>query len=253
MYAVSAEAKGRLSQILALEAADPRWLSEVSSHELRVAELCRAVADLIGLSSEATAAGWLGGRFHDIGKLCIDANLLFKEGPLNYEQRETMDRHTSMGADLLEGGDVPIPTFLLDAVLFHHERFDGQGRFGLTGRAIPLIARIVAVADAFDAMTSDRSYKKAFPERHALGVLVRDGAGGRGRQFDPAIVRHFVLMRLNEPTCDFNKIARTVLETACGTPEWFEKPSFRSSVPNYYYTTTPAGIIVEIGHPPRYR
>ncbi|HXF36445.1 MAG TPA: HD-GYP domain-containing protein [Actinomycetota bacterium] len=124
---------------------------------------------------------------HDIGKVGIPEAILRKRGPLSDAEWEVMRSHPTLGARIVE----PM-RFLGEAALVirhHHERFDGTGYpGGLRGDAIPLPARIFAVADAFDAMTSDRPYRAPLPRERALGEL----AAARGTQFDPAVVDAFV-------------------------------------------------------------
>ena len=126
---------------------------------------------------------YYGARLHDIGKLSIDDAELNKAGPLTDAEYERMKFHTVSGAELLEA----IPCFkpLIPAILGHHERLDGSGYpHGLKGDEIPLLARIVAVADAYDAMTSDRTYRKAMSSIDALSELDRC----RDRHYDGACI-----------------------------------------------------------------
>ncbi len=131
---------------------------------------------------------------HDIGKVGVPEHVLRKPGPLTADEWEVMRTHPVLGAQIV----API-TFLRDAerlVRHHHERFDGTGYpDGLRGEEIPLAARVFAVADAFDAMTSDRPYRRAMSVERAVGEIV-DGAG---TQFDPEIVRVFVDLVEEEP------------------------------------------------------
>jgi len=132
---------------------------------------------------------------HDIGKVGIPEHILCKVGPLSAEEWEVMRTHPAVGAQIV----APIH-FLGDAVLVirhHHERFDGSGYpDGLLGADIPLAARIFAVVDAFDAMTSDRPYRRALSLERAIGEI-REGAG---KQFDPEVVRVFADMIEEEPS-----------------------------------------------------
>jgi len=124
---------------------------------------------------------------HDIGKVGIPEAILCKPGPLDGAEWDTMRAHPSIGARIVE----PI-RFLADAVEIvrsHHERWDGRGYpSGLAGLAIPLAARIFAVADSFDAMTSDRPYRRAMPIDRAVGEI----RGASGTQFDPVVVAVFL-------------------------------------------------------------
>jgi HD-GYP domain-containing protein (c-di-GMP phosphodiesterase class II) len=134
-----------------------------------------------------------GAFLHDVGKIGISDTILLKPGPLTEDEWVEMRRHPVLGYQLLSA--VP---FLKEAsvlVLNHHERFDGSGYpAGLTGEAIPLPARIFAVVDAYDALTSDRPYREARPQEEAVAELRR----GAGTYFDPRVVEAFVEM-LAEP------------------------------------------------------
>jgi len=126
---------------------------------------------------------------HDIGKIGISENLLNKRDSLTPGERKSISQHPLMGVEILN----PISEFkdVLLGVKYHHERYDGKGYpFGLKGNQIPLAAAIIAVADAFDAMTSDRPYRKAFSHEKA----VNDIKINRGKQFNPVIVDSFMKM-----------------------------------------------------------
>ncbi len=124
---------------------------------------------------------------HDLGKIGIDERILSKKGPLTAKEREAIKAHPSIAAGILREihslrGSVP-------AVLYHHERFDGKGYpLGLKGEEIPLSARIVGIADVYQALTSDRPYRKAYPKNKALEIIRQES----GRQFDPKIVEAFL-------------------------------------------------------------
>src|SRR5581483_3040757 len=132
---------------------------------------------------------------HDIGKVGIPEHILCKVGPLSAEEWNVMRAHPAIGAQIV----API-RFLGNAALVirhHHERFDGSGYpDGLRGSDIPLAARIFAVADAFDAMTSDRPYRRALSVERAIEEI----CDGGGSQFDPDVVRVFVDMVEEEPS-----------------------------------------------------
>jgi len=130
---------------------------------------------------------------HDIGKVGIRDAILLKPGPLSDEEFETMKQHTTIGANILEHVAIGMPGagFLRMAAViarFHHEWFDGRGYpAGLIGTEIPLPARIVALADAYDAITSARPYKKAIPSAIARAIVERES----GTHFDPVVVEAF--------------------------------------------------------------
>ncbi len=156
-------------------------------HGARVAALAEPVAVALGWDLERIRALRLAAPLHDVGKVKVRPQLLAKPGPLTLEEQEEIRRHPSAGAQLV----LPLRRFhdALPYVLFHHERWDGGGYpAGLHGRGIPLEARILAVADAFDAMISARPYRRALSHDEALGEIER----GAGTQFDPVVAELFV-------------------------------------------------------------
>jgi putative nucleotidyltransferase with HDIG domain len=155
-------------------------------HCERVADLACAVAVDYGL--DPTAMFWfrVGALLHDVGKIVVPSDILNKAGPLAPEERAIMERHPVAGIELLN--EVDFPWDVLPMIRGHHERWDGHGYpDGLAGEDIPLAARILCVADVFDALTSDRPYRRAFEMRDALRLMQADS----GRQFDPDILSRF--------------------------------------------------------------
>jgi diguanylate cyclase (GGDEF)-like protein len=155
------------------------------SHSTRVAELGAWIAARLGLDAEQVELTRLAGSLHDLGKLAIPEEILRKPGPLTPPERLVLERHSQIGFRMLESLDVnPVAEW----VLHHHERWDGTGYpNGLAGEEIPLGARIIFVADAYDAMTSDRAYRGRLTPREAVAELERCA----GTQFDPEIVSVF--------------------------------------------------------------
>src|SRR4029434_3896055 len=128
-----------------------------------------------------------GGLLHDIGKIAVPSSVLNKPGRLTGEEFDLMKQHPTIRARILE----PIPDYdrLIPVVLQHHERFDGSGYpAGIAGEEISLDARIVAVADVFDALTSERPYRKAMDLAIAIAIIVK----GSGSEFDPRVVEAFL-------------------------------------------------------------
>ena len=152
------------------------------SHSERVAELAARIAKRLGVDAEHVELTRLAASLHDVGKLAIPEEILRKPGPLSETERLVLERHPQIGFRMLESLDVdPVA----DWVLHHHERWDGSGYpDGLPGDEIPLGARIIFVADAYDAMTSDRVYRDRFSGDEAIAELERCA----GSQFDPEIV-----------------------------------------------------------------
>jgi HD-GYP domain-containing protein (c-di-GMP phosphodiesterase class II) len=149
--------------------------------------LADAVARWLGWGDERLAGLQLGGLLHDIGKLSVPERLLHKRGPLSIGERDEVQRHPTAGARLLE----PIPSArpALPYVLCHHERWDGKGYpFGTAGGETPVEARLLAVADAYDAMTSTRPYRRPLTAALALAEIDRCA----GTQFDPELARAFL-------------------------------------------------------------
>ncbi len=155
------------------------------SHSTRVAELSAWIAHRLGLDREHIELTRLAGSLHDLGKLAIPEEILRKPGPLTDPERLVLQRHPEIGHRMLESlGVDPVAEW----VLHHHERWDGTGYpERLRGEEIPLGARIIFVADAYDAMTSDRAYRGRLAPREAIEELERCS----GTQFDPEIVAAF--------------------------------------------------------------
>jgi len=154
-----------------------------AEHSHRLASLARDVAERLALDPIDATECELVAVLHDVGKLTIDPELLDWEGPLDDTQRARLRRHTIAGEELL--AEVAGLEHLAGVVRATHEAWDGSGYpDGLAGENIPLTARIVAAVDSFDAMTSDRAYRRALPLRDACR---RMGAGA-GTQFDPSVV-----------------------------------------------------------------
>ncbi|MBI1723026.1 MAG: HD domain-containing protein [Gemmatimonadetes bacterium] len=172
----------------AVEAADPETLRHLD----RVRRHCVAIAKRMGLSAHQVDIVQYAALLHDVGKIGVSQGLITKPGPLDPNETAAMQRHVELGAQILERSGVLPETVQL--VRYHEERWDGSttgrypGSYGLAGEAIPIGARIIAVADAFDAMVSDRSYRKALGVEYAAAELKREA----GRQFDPEVVRVFL-------------------------------------------------------------
>ena len=158
-------------------------------HAGRVTRLAELVAVRLGWKRSRLAMLRVGGRLHDVGKLAIDERILRKPGPLTPDEFAEIRRHPIEGARMI----APVDCFddAFPYVLYHHERWDGGGYpAGLAGPDIPVEARVLAVADAFDAMTSVRPYRSALSTTQALDEIDRCA----GTQFDPELARLFVVV-----------------------------------------------------------
>ncbi len=161
---------------------------ETSNHVIRMAKYARLIAEAMGLDREEAEVIELAAPMHDIGKIGVPDEILLKPGRLPPEEFEIMKRHTLIGHDILK--DSPSEYLQMGAViaLGHHEKFNGAGYpYGLKGEEIPLCARIVAVADVYDALTSVRPYKRAWSTKEAMEYLIRHS----GSHFDPRCIEAF--------------------------------------------------------------
>lgn len=176
-----------------------------SGHHAGLAtEYAIQLANRQDLSYDTIAAIWVAGHVYDLGKISVPENVLTKDGPLSTAEKMMMQAHVSTGYDLLRDWDVLkisprwMSQVVLEVVLFHHERWDGDGYpKGVKEKEIPLAARIMTVADSYAAMVMDSPYRVAREETHALGELEEHA----GEQFDPYLVKSFVSMvRVNQLT-----------------------------------------------------
>ena len=162
---------------------------ETAGHLERVAGYSALIADKVGLDAELVAEA---SRLHDIGKLGISDAILNKPGLLVPWERLQIERHTLAGHRILSGSSAPLVETAALVALTHHERWDGSGYpGGLSEAAIPIEGRVVAIADAFDALTTNRPYRDALEPDTALQLLRPE----RGRQFDPVLLDAFMASR----------------------------------------------------------
>jgi HD-GYP domain-containing protein (c-di-GMP phosphodiesterase class II) len=161
-------------------------VEDLYGHVHRVADLAAALGKEMSLEKDDQKRLSLVGILHDVGKIHIDPAVLAKPGPLDDIERDHMRRHPEIGyAMIVQKFDRRVS----EAILYHHERWDGLGYpFGLAGEKIPLLSRIVLVADAFDAITSNRAYQAALPVEYAVNEIVINS----GTQFDPNVVEAFM-------------------------------------------------------------
>jgi len=157
-------------------------------HNARVARMARAIAEAIGPRSDSARLLGRVAALHDIGKIGIPDRILLKAGPLSVAERDMMQTHTTIGAQILSSGKSEFMRLAEEIARCHHERWDGGGYpDGLRGTRIPLAARIVAIADVFDALSSDRPYRAAYTVEESCEAIEL----GSGTLFDPSLVEVF--------------------------------------------------------------
>ncbi len=173
-----------LTLALALEAKDPY----TKGHSERVAALATDLAKAVGLSDRAQDRIHKAGILHDIGKIGVSGKVLSKKGALQGDEYEDVIAHPSIGATICQ----PLKSLsdIIPMIKHHHERYDGNGKpDGLMGEEIPLGARIISIADTYDAMTSTRPYRKAMQKEIALSIFESETNNG---QWDQELVKHFI-------------------------------------------------------------
>jgi diguanylate cyclase (GGDEF)-like protein/PAS domain S-box-containing protein len=160
---------------------------ETEEHAQRLKEYCKKIGTKVKLTSKEMDELFLLAVLHDIGKVGIREEILKKPGPLTEDEWEEMKKHPVIGCRIAQ--NTPELGPIAEFILYHHERWDGKGYpQGLKGEEIPLLCRLLTVADAYDAMTNDRPYRKAFPKETAIAELKNNA----GTQFDPEIVEIFL-------------------------------------------------------------
>jgi putative two-component system response regulator len=183
--------------------------STTGMHVVRVGEMCAALAATMGLPEAEVELLRLAAPMHDVGKVATPDGILLKPGKLTSEEFEIMKAHALAGYEILRGSDSPMLQLAAEIALSHHERFDGSGYpNGIAGTAIPLSGRLCSIVDVFDALTSERPYKRAWPIEEAL-LEIRKGSGAH---FDPDIVA--VFFQAKEQVLDINRRYRDGLTAA---------------------------------------
>ena len=166
----------------AAEAGDPAC----AGHAVRVAGYATRLAEHLGFDEETLFWFRIGALLHDIGKSVVPAEILSKPGALTPRERELVEQHPQAGAHMV--ANLAWPWDIRPMIQYHHERWDGGGYpYGLAGADIPIEARILSIADVFDALTSNRSYRPAYTPRQALAIMLADSGGA----FDPVLLTTF--------------------------------------------------------------
>lgn len=161
--------------------------NETEEHGRRVVELCEKLGNRLGLQQSELVQIRLGALLHDIGKVGIPDSVLRKPGALNESERMIMQRHSTLGFEIAK--HIGFDQIALDVIHHHHEHWDGKGYpDGLAGDAIPMPARVFAIVDVWDALTSDRPYRQAWPDEKAREYIAQQ----EGALFDPKVVSEFL-------------------------------------------------------------
>jgi HD-GYP domain-containing protein (c-di-GMP phosphodiesterase class II) len=162
--------------------------SDTRLHSDRVVDIAMEIGRRCGMSRDELSLLWLSAAFHDVGKIAIPDHVLRKPGSLDGMEWETMKSHSTVGEKIMRAIKVPGMDWVADAVRHHHECYDGSGYpDGLASGEIPIMARIVAIADGYDAMVMERSYHAAMAHEQVMDHM-RDGAG---EKYDPDLFGHF--------------------------------------------------------------
>lgn len=168
-----------------------------NGHSKRVAEYAKSIATKMGLEDYRVKIVYQAGLLHDVGKVGVANDIINKDGKLTDDEFAKIKLHPTMGYHILQG--IAQNNFLADGARWHHERYDGKGYpDGLRGEDIPLVARIIAVADAYDAMTSNRSYRSLMEQEKVRNEIVK----GRGTQFDPEVAD--IMLQMIDDDKDYN-------------------------------------------------
>ncbi len=165
---------------------------ETGDHIIRMSRYSGMLGERLGLDAALVENLRYASPMHDVGKIGIPDRILLKPGKLTSEEFEIMKEHTTIGADILANSRAEILQYAEEVALSHHERWDGSGYpKGLAGDSIPITGRIVGIADVFDALTSERPYKDAYPLDVAMEIIRRE----RGGHFDPRVVDAFLELK----------------------------------------------------------
>ena len=163
--------------------------NETGLHIIRMSKIAAMLAKEAGMSEYKCDLLLNASPMHDIGKIGIPDNILLKPGKLEADEWGVMQTHAKIGSDILSGDDSDLMKMAHDVALTHHEKYNGKGYpNNLQGEEIPIVGRITAIADVFDALTSERPYKKAWSVEKAMDLIKRES----GQHFDPQLVKLFI-------------------------------------------------------------
>jgi len=166
---------------------------ETGAHIKRISFYTKEIAQQLGMDQEFCDAIFYASPMHDIGKVAIPDAVLLKQGPLDDEEWQVMKTHATIGAKILEKSESPLLQVAFDIAGCHHERWDGKGYpRGLKGDEIPLVARIMNIADQFDALRSKRPYKPGFDQKKTISIITEGDGRTMPDHFDPDVHAAFI-------------------------------------------------------------
>jgi len=193
--------------------------NETGNHINRMSRYCAKVAEKLNFSKEEVEHIRFATPMHDVGKIGIPDRIILKNGRLTRKEFEIVKKHTIIGAEILQNSKAQILKLARDIALYHHEKWDGTGYpEGLKGEAIPVHARIVALCDIFDALTSKRPYKSSYPVDVSCEIIKK----GKGTHFDPALTDIF-LSSIDELVSIKNEIDLPSRAIAVAAYTWSER------------------------------
>lgn len=198
----------RLEVVRCLGRASEYKDNETGMHVIRMSKVSQLLAAAVGMSEDDCSLILHASPMHDVGKIGIPDNVLLKPGKLEGEEMEIMKRHSEMGVEILGDHPSPLMEMARQVAITHHEKWDGSGYpRGLSGKDIPLVGRITALADVFDALTSERPYKDAWSIEDAISLIKEQS----GKHFDPELVEIF--MQCIDEICEVRNKYRDVFNT----------------------------------------
>lgn len=198
----------RLEVVRCLGRASEYKDNETGMHVIRMSKVSQLLAAAVGMSEDDCSLILHASPMHDVGKIGIPDNVLLKPGKLEGEEMEIMKRHSEMGVEILGDHPSPLMEMARQVAITHHEKWDGSGYpRGLSGKDIPLVGRITALADVFDALTSERPYKDAWSIEDAISLIKEQS----GKHFDPELVEIF--LQCIDEICEVRNKYRDVFNT----------------------------------------